>query len=209
LLDRHREQRIPKLPEPEAGNLTDDSVDRILSAAAATRLGIRNLASIAVLQHGIRAEAATFLNVGDFDGIRLRVRRDKGDSKGTVPLDWEGQQKIAAYLAWRQEGGEVLDREQPLFVSHSRRNQGERIGYDTIDKLVRQLREKTGIDFHAHQFRHTYATNLVLDGMNPYHVMTLTRHKSVQSFRRYTKAADLQAAEAAFFETRVNLDRGK
>lgn len=67
------------------------------------------------------------------------------------------------------------------------------------------LRKETGIVFHAHQFRHTYATNLVLDGMNPYHVMTLTRHKSVQSFRRYTKAADSKAAEAAFFETK----RGK
>jgi len=33
--------------------------------------------------------------------------------------------------------------------------------------------------------------------MNPYHVMTLTRHKSV---RRYTKAAD-QAAAEAFYET--------
>jgi len=32
--------------------------------------------------------------------------------------------------------------------------------------------------------------------------MTLTRHKSVQSFRRYTKAADQQAAEAAFYETK-------
>ncbi len=37
--------------------------------------------------------------------------------------------------------------------------------------------------------------------MNPYHVMTLTRHKSVQSFRRYTKAADHAAAEAAFYQT--------
>lgn len=65
-----------------------------------------------------------------------------------------------------------------------------------------QLRRQIGIKFHAHQFRHTYATNLVLEGMNPYHVMTLTRHNSVQSFRRYTKAADQQAAEAAFFETK-------
>jgi len=37
--------------------------------------------------------------------------------------------------------------------------------------------------------------------MNPYHVMTLTRHKSVQSFRRY-EATDQQAAEAAFYETK-------
>jgi len=52
-------------------------------------------------------------------------------------------------------------------------------------RWLKQL--ETGLDLHAHQFRHTFATDLVLKGMNPYHVMTLTRHKSVQSFRRYTK----------------------
>lgn len=196
------EVQLPNLAEPEAGNLTDEQVEQILAAAAETRLSQRNLALIAVLQHGIRAEAATLLNVEDFDGVRLRVRHDKADSKGVVPLDEDGQQKLAAYLAWRRDRGEVLEPESPLFVSYSRRNAGQRIGYDAIDKLVTQLRQQTGIDFHAHQFRHTYATNLVLDGMNPYHVMTLTRHKSVQSFRRYTQAADRQAAEAAFYETK-------
>lgn len=196
------EVQLPNLVEPEAGNLSDEQVERILAAAAETRLRERNLALIAVLQHGIRAEAATLLNIEDFDGVRLHVHQDKADSKGVVPLDEDGQRKIEAYLAWRKGQGEVLQPERPLFVSHSRRNAGARIGYDTIDKLVTQLRQQTGIPFHAHQFRHTYATNLVLDGMNPYHVMTLTRHKSVQSFRRYTKAADQKAAEAAFYETK-------
>lgn len=196
------EVQLPKLAEPEADNLTDEQVEKILAAVAGMKLCDRNLALFAVLQHGIRAEAATLLNVGDFDGQRLWVRQDKADSKGVVPLDQEGVQKIQAYLRWRTSQGEMLQPESPLFVSASRRNRGARIGYDTIDKLVCQLREQTGIQFHAHQFRHTYATNLVLDGMNPYHVMTLTRHKSVQSFRRYTKAADQQAAEAAFYETK-------
>ncbi|NDJ18540.1 tyrosine-type recombinase/integrase [Myxacorys almedinensis] len=196
------EVQLPKLAEPEADNLTDEQVEKILAAVIGMKLCDRNLALFAVLQHGIRAEAATLLNVGDFDGKHLWVRQDKADSKGVVPLDDEGVQKIQAYLGWRVSQGEVLQPESPLFVSASRRNRGARIGYDTIDKLVCQLREQTGIEFHAHQFRHTYATNLVLDGMNPYHVMTLTRHKSVQSFRRYTKAADQQAAEAAFYETK-------
>jgi len=91
-----------------------------------------------------------------------------------------------------------------ICVGFAAQSGGRELVY-TIDKLVCQLREQTGIEFHAHQFRHTYATNLVLDGMNPYHVMTLTRHKSVQSFdgtrrqqtskrqkRRSTRAAQAQ-----------------
>jgi integrase/recombinase XerD len=74
------------------------------------------------------------------------------------------------------------------------------MSYDTVRKLVEKIRVKIGFYFHAHQLRHTFATNLVIDGMNPYHVMTLTRHKSVNNFRRYTKAADQTAAENAYFE---------
>jgi integrase/recombinase XerD len=42
---------------------------------------------------------------------------------------------------------------------------------------------------------------MMVQGMNPYHVMTMTRHRSTASFRRYTKAADQAAAEAAFYQT--------
>ncbi len=147
------------------------------------------LALFAVLQHGIRAEAATLLNVGDFDGKRLLwVQQDKADSKGVVPLDEEGVQKIQAYLGWRVGQGEVLQPESPLFVSASRRNREARIGYDTIDNLVCQLREITGIEFHAHQFRHTYATNLVLDGMNPYYMED--RNRSGSRFRSIPTDSD-------------------
>jgi integrase/recombinase XerD len=101
----------------------------------------------------------------------------------------------------KKRQGEIFHPPSPLFISHSPRNQGERISYDGIRKVVEAIRKETGLDLHAHQFRHTFATDLVLKGMNPYHVMTLTRHKSVQSFRRYTKAADQAAAKAAFYGT--------
>jgi integrase/recombinase XerD len=125
----------------------------------------------------------------------------KADSKGAVPLTQDAIEVLNTYLSWRQTQGEIVQQTSPLFVSHSRRNAGERLSYEGIRKVVDALAEKTGIAFHAHRCRHTFATNLVLKGMNPYHVMTLTRHKSVQSFRRYTKAAYQAAAEAAFYDT--------
>jgi integrase/recombinase XerD len=74
------------------------------------------------------------------------------------------------------------------------------MGYYAIQKLMKGLAVAVEFDFHAHQFRHTFVTNLILKGMNPYHVMTLTRHKSPQNFRRYTEAAAAIAAETAFRE---------
>lgn len=67
-----------------------------------------------------------------------------------------------------------------------------------VRKLVDRISGRTGIDFHAHSFRHTFGTNLMLKGMNPYHVMTLMRIKSLGTFKRYTKAAEQAAAEAEF-----------
>ncbi|MBM0745521.1 tyrosine-type recombinase/integrase (plasmid) [Phormidium sp. CLA17] len=191
---------LPKLTEPEAQNLKEGEVERIVQAALASSLPERNIALISVLLHGLRAEEVSMLNLKDYDGRRLRIREAKEDSKGWVPLTPQGKEAVERYLQWRELTGEILSPECPLFVSHSRRNLWQRLGYDGICKMMNAISKQTGIDFHAHQFRHTFATNLVLKGMNPYHVMTLTRHKSVQNFRRYTKAADQQAAEKAFDE---------
>ncbi len=117
-----------------------------------------------------------------------------------MPLTTQAKQNLEQYLQWRQVQGEVFVPDSPLFISHSRRNAGQRLGYDGLRKLMNHLVEQTGIEFHAHRFRHTFATTLVLKGMNPYHAMTLTRHRSVQNFRRYTKAADQAAAEVTFEE---------
>jgi integrase/recombinase XerD len=191
---------LPKLAEPEANNLTDDQVQAILNVAMESSLPERNMALFAVLGHGLRAQEVSNLDVADFDGQRLKIRTAKADSKGTVPIDLDAQMWLKHYLEWREAQGVDIDETLPLFASHSNRNQGQRMGYHAIQKLMKGIAAQVGFDFHAHQFRHTFATNLVLKGMNPYHVMTLTRHKTTQSFRRYTKAADALAAEKAFRE---------
>ena len=194
------EIQLPKLIEPEAQNLPSGDVKKVVEAAGRTSLPERNVALIAVLLHGLRASEVSTLNVEDYDRTRLHIRKAKADSKGTVPLARAGREALDLYLEWRKEQGDVLAPTSPLFISGSRRNKGDRISYGAIRKTIDKLSEETGIDFHAHQFRHTFATNLVLEGMNPYHVMTLTRHKSQSSFRRYTKAADQFAAEAEFYK---------
>lgn len=198
--DPSHEVRLPKLIEPEADNLSDRQVKAIHEAAAKTSLPERNIALLLVLGHGLRASEASNLNVGDFDGERVKIRMAKADSKGTVPLDFDTQMWVGNYLKMRESQGETLSKASPLFISHSNRNQGNRMSYYAIQKVCKGIAAVVGFDFHPHQLRHTFATNLLLKGVNPYHVMTLTRHKTSQTFRRYTKAADERAAEKAFRE---------
>ncbi|BAU15722.1 integrase domain protein SAM domain protein (plasmid) [Leptolyngbya sp. NIES-3755] len=192
---------LPKLPEPEADSLTEAQVEALLDAAISeTTLPERNLAVLMLLLHGFRASEVCALNIEDYDGMRVKIRQSKSDSKGTVPLNRAGRSAIEGYLGWRRERKEELQPTDPLFVSYSRQNAGARLTYGGIRTLVDKLSEKTGIDFHSHQGRHTFATSHVLAGMNPHHIMTIMRQKNPVNFRRYTKAAEQAAAEQEFYK---------
>jgi integrase/recombinase XerD len=192
---------LPKLSEPEAQNLDDITVEQILQAASNSSIPERNITIVSVLLHGLRASEVVNLNLEDYDGQRLNIRQAKADSKGKVPLTGQTRSKLDRYLEWRSRQGHSIEPNSPIFISESNRNRGKRLSYDGIYKVVKEFETATNVSIHPHQFRHTFATNMMVQGMNPYHVMTMTRHRSTASFRRYTKAADQAAAEAAFYQT--------
>jgi integrase/recombinase XerD len=59
----------------------------------------------------------------------------------------------------------------------------------------------TLVNVHPHQLRHTFATGLLLRGVESLHARTLTRHKSEASFKRYAKRSLGAAAERAFYQS--------
>lgn len=196
--DPTTELELPKVAPPQTAPLHVLELEQIYQAGAATSLPARNVALISVLLHGLRAEEVSALNIADYDGQRLWFQEQPADGHRSVPLTAQGKVDLERYLQWREEQGEVLSPKAPLFVSHSRRNRGQRLGYEGIRKVIDGVSKQTRIDFHTYQLRHTFAMHLVANGMNPYQVMALTRHQSVQSFRRYTQAIEQTTLEAAF-----------
>jgi integrase/recombinase XerD len=61
--------------------------------------------------------------------------------------------------------------------------------------VLAELRE-----LHPHQFRHTYATMLMMKRLDPAHIQRLTGHESAEVFRRYTRGVEQQAACQAFWD---------
>jgi integrase/recombinase XerD len=55
------------------------------------------------------------------------------------------------------------------------------------------------VQLHPHQLRHTYATGLFRQGLDPTHARRLLGHSSEQTTRRYTQAVEAEAAEAAYY----------
>jgi integrase/recombinase XerD len=192
--------RTPAPPAPQAQHFSEAEMTALWAALEyrAETEG-RDRAILAVLEHGLRVEEVSHLDIGDFDGKRLTIRKAKRDSVGQVPLTGEAAIAVQAYLEERQQQGEALHLDSPLFLSTSHNSRGKRLGYRGIYDLIKDLGEVAGIDnCHPHRLRHTFATRLVLKGVDSYLARKLTRHQSETAFRRYSEHARQQAAEEAF-----------
>ncbi len=194
------------LPLPPAQDLSEAEVMRLWEIVTQTDsfspVKLRDAALLSILSHGLRASEVAALTVGDFDGKRLHIRTAKDDSTGTVPLNAKAREHISTYLKERQSPlqGKLADT-LPLLLSCSNRNKGQALSYEGIYKIVADWGKRAEIaPLHPHRLRHTYATGLLLLGMESYLARSLTRHQSEASFNRYAKRARAVAAEKAFYQ---------
>lgn len=161
----------------------------------------RDRALLRVLEHGLRASEVSALDVGDYDGSQLQIRQAKAGSVGSVPLFRAARGALDAYLGWRLRQELPTDAESPLFRSCSNNSKGQRLSYWGIYKFIEELAELAGVeDCHPHRLRHTFATKLVLKGMDTMLARQLTRHKSESSFARYSKRALELKAQEQFYQ---------
>jgi integrase/recombinase XerD len=202
--------KFERVPMPPAQSLTPEEMERVWSAIAQrTETRLRDLAMVQLLSHNLRAGEVASANVGSFDGRLVTLTQTKNKRPRIVPLSEAGQQAIQTYFEWRRSQGEVLTSESPLILSHHQGWEGDRLSYHGIYFAVERIGELAGLpDLHPHQFRHTGATELLRMGMDPAHARLLTGHTDERSFRRYVLAVEQEAAIAAFYRLKaeVNLE---
>lgn len=202
---------VPTPPATEGKNLEPFQVEALFQALESRpKSKQRDLAILCLLiRAGLRAEEVSHLNAGDYNGVEVLVRQAKHDSVGRVPVDEMTHEALCAVLQQRKfdEAGE-LKTESPMFVSASNRNLGQRLGYEGIYKLVKDLAKVAGWpEIHPHRGRHTFASGLILDGVDAYLAMELTRHKSVKAFQTYSQQVRYQTAKERFLETKGESER--
>jgi len=193
--------RFEKIPLPPAQNLNAQQVEQVwgvLPQLGETQL--RDTALIHILFHGLRAGEVVSLNLAAFDQNILFLADTKNNEPRLVPLLKAAAAAIQAYLNSREELGEEMTGDRPLLLSHHHGHRSERLTYFGLSYAIGKIGDLAGVpDLHPHQFRHTYATELLLKGVDPTHARRLTGHRSDQSFRRYTLAGEQQAAMDAFY----------
>jgi hypothetical protein len=121
-----------------------------------------------------------------------------------VPTDDETHDALVAYLAQRSsECDGVLKADDPIFVSYSHRNSGDRLSYEGVYKLFKEIAQAAGLEnLHPHRGRHTFSSRLLEEEVDAYLAMTLMRQKSLKAFNTYNNRIRQKAARAAFWKAK-------
>ena len=101
--------------------------------------------------------------------------RSKSHNPRTIPVSAELVRLYADYL--HQEYGD-LDSDY-VFVNLWGRPHGHPLTYTAVYDLVKRLRQRTGIDFNPHWYRHTAATRMLRDGVPIATVSKLLGHADI------------------------------
>ena len=169
-----QERRLPRSLDP--GQVRD-----ILQAC--DRLRDRLLFTV-LITAGLRIGEALGLRHDDIDPagrlVRVRARRNanharvkSGEREVPVPAD-----VIRLYTDYLVEEYGELDSDY-VFVNLWSGLIGNPWRYWNVTDLIARLRERTGIGFTAHQFRHSYATELLRGSVPPEIVQKLLGHASI------------------------------
>ena len=197
---------LPKIPKREIDVLDDRDLERLMSVSSGGDL--RSLRDRAILETffstGLRlAELCRLDRYLDLERGEFSVR-GKGDKLRVVFLSDSARQAIKTYLAKR------TDTDGALFVSITKSKKppagggsssgGKVIGRITpraVERLVARVALTAGIPkhIHPHQLRHSFATDLLLNGADLRSVQELLGHSNIATTQVYTHITNKQLRE--------------
>ena len=188
---------LAKVKRPQLTFLELDELERLLGAIdTATPVGLRDRAILELLfSGGLRVSELVNL---DRDHINLErmefMVRGKGQKDRPIFISDTAADWIQRYLDVRR------DNFRPLFVhlsgSKSDLDEGEytRLTVRSVQRLVQRYARLAGITKRVtpHTLRHTFATDLLINGADLRSVQSLLGHANVSTTQIYTHVTDPQ-----------------
>jgi integrase len=176
---RHRAVSL-KTQAPTPTVLAVQDIERVIGCC--DRLRDRLLFSV-LRDSGIRVGEALGLRHEDINArrmelsVRFRVNANGARAKTVNRVIPIPAGLVLLYSDYLHEEYGALDSDY-VFVSLWSSNPGQPLTYSAVHSLVRRLRRASGVAFHPHAFRHTYATRLLRTGTPVEVVQKLMGHAS-------------------------------
>jgi site-specific recombinase XerD len=185
---------LPKNPSRQIEILDYGDLERLLAAPKGNDL--RVLRDRAILEMffstGLRlAELCALDRYLDFGRGEVSVR-GKGDKLRIVFVSPSAKKAVQAYLSKRS------DAEPALFVSLTRGGKVlGRIIPRAVERIVERRAKEAGIakHVHVHELRHSFATDLLLNGADLRSVQELLGHSNISTTQMYTHLTNQQLKE--------------
>ena len=189
-----------KAPKIEKGHKKDyfaaNQIKSILNGIRRDDLeGLRNYAVMALMTTGgLRTIEVTRANIEDLrvvGGVSVLYIQGKGKTDKTefIKISPQVEKAIRAYLKAR---GQVKGSD-PLFVSCSKRNKGQRLTTRTIRGVCKNAMINAGFNSNrltAHSLRHTAVTLALLAGQSLAEVQHFARHHNISTTQIYAHNVD-------------------
>jgi len=186
---------LAKVTRKQVTFLNQEEVERILKAINTDELaGLRDKALLELLfSSGLRVSELVSLNK---EHINLKRReftvRGKGQKDRPIFISNESAESLQKYLDRR------ADTLQALFISASNNHKAttdgnyKRLTARSVQRIVQKYALLAGITKHVspHTLRHSFATDLLMNGADIRSVQTLLGHSNISTTQIYTHITD-------------------
>jgi site-specific recombinase XerD len=188
---------LAKVKRPQLNFLESDEVERLFAAVPTDNaIGLRDRAILELLfSSGLRVSELTNLDRGHINLERREFMvRGKGQKDRPVFISPAAADCLATYIKSR------TDNYQPLFIHYSGSKNGldegmyTRITPRSIQRMVKHYSRLAGItkDVTPHTLRHSFATDLLINGADLRSVQALLGHANIATTQIYTHITDPQ-----------------
>ena len=188
---------LAKVVRPKVTFLETSEVERLLSAVdTSNAIGLRDRAVIELLfSGGLRVSELVNLDVDHINTERGEFMvRGKGQKDRPIFISPSAAVWIQRYLDSRKDSG------KPLFIHYSGTQDGAddgmytRLTVRSVQRLVKRYSKAAGItkDVTPHTLRHSFATDLLINGADIRSVQGLLGHANIATTQIYTHITDPQ-----------------